>query len=173
MEASKALLKSKLTYISCYKHSLVSNYSNKLTTEYCVIRNVYYVRTICWHSYDKITQNFPVLIDILYVRSVLNYCYFLPLFPILQLEAKTDAIIYPFFCLSLFFAEIRVGCCSCYCCPAVNFINVKCARFLYKRHFSSYMYIVKTTETYIRTKNSYVKMLMKLTPAGSNTDRWC
>ncbi len=34
----------------------------------------------------------------------------------------------------------------------------------YEHHFSSYMYVVKAAETYIRTKNSYVKMLMKLTP---------
>jgi len=49
---------------------------------------------------------------------------------------------------------------------ALNFINVKRAHFSYERHFSSYMYVVKAAETYIRTKNSYVKMLMKLTPGG-------
>jgi len=48
--------------------------------------------------------------------------------------------------------------------PSVNFINVKCTRFSYKCHFSSYMYVVKAAKTYIHTKNSYVKMLMKLTP---------
>jgi len=38
----------------------------------------------------------------------------------------------------------------------VNFINIKRAHFSYEHHFSSYMYIVKAVEMYVRTKNSYV-----------------
>jgi len=54
----------------------------------------------------------------------------------------------------------------------VNFINVKRTRFSYERHlgsFSSYIYVVKAAETYVRTKiRTFVRkfvrlMLMKLT----------
>jgi len=55
--------------------------------------------------------------------------------------------------------------------PSVNFINVKRPRFSYEHHFSSYMYVVKAAKTYIRTKNLYVKMLVKLTPCGINMRR--
>ncbi len=43
--------------------------------------------------------------------------------------------------------------------PAVNFINVKRAHFLYENVTR------KSCRNAVHTKNSYVKMLMKLTPA--------
>ncbi len=51
--------------------------------------------------------------------------------------------------------------------PDVNFINFLRAHFSYEHHFSSFFQLhvhCKNFRNDINTKNSYVKMLMKLTP---------